>query len=79
METLTTGADPAAGPDVNVRLNLAQDPATESQALWQLIDDANDLVANTARTRLGLTRRPTYEPHVVHIPVIDTVTGRLVA
>jgi hypothetical protein len=44
-------ASPTA-PDITTRLALAQAPETESQALWQLIDDPNDLVANTARGRL---------------------------
>ena len=78
MDTLTAAAEPTAGTDVNARLAFAQDPDTDSQALWQLIDDQNDLVANTARQRLGLTRRPTFEPHVVHIPVIDPASGRVI-
>lgn len=76
METLASA--PAAQTDVNTRLATAQDPSTDSQALWQLIDDHNDLVANTARQRLGLTQRLTFEPHIVHIPVIDPASGRIV-
>lgn len=75
METLT--AEQPVG-DVNTRLTLAQDPETESQTLWQLIDDVNDLVANTARGRLGLALRPVAAVHFVHIPVIDTTTGRII-
>lgn len=77
MDTLTAAADSTAGTDVNARLASAQNPDTENQVLWQLIDDSNDLVANTARTRLGLTLRPAFEHHPVHIPVIDPVSGRI--
>lgn len=77
MDTLTAAADSTAGTDVNTRLASAQDPDTDSQALWQLIDDHNDLVANTARQRLGLTQRPTFQPHIVHIPVIDPASGKI--
>jgi hypothetical protein len=78
MESLT--ANPAAlpTPDVNTRLASAQDPSTDSQALWQLIDDHNDLVANTARGRLRLALRPVRPVHVVHIPVVDPTTGLVV-
>lgn len=78
MDTLTAAADSTAGTDVNTRLALAQDPDTDNQALWQLIDDHNDLVANTARRRLGLAQRPTFDPHIVHIPVIDPASGRVI-
>lgn len=71
MESITA-------PDVNTRLASAQDPATESQVLWQLIDDPNDLVANTARERLRLALRPIHPVHAVHIPVIDPATGLVV-
>ena len=57
---------PAATADVNgdtiARLSLAQAQDTESQTLWQLIDDPNITVANTARHRLGLVFRPLTEP-----------------
>lgn len=75
MEPLT--ANPTT-PDINTRLAAAQDPAAESQTLWQIIDDPNDLVANTARGRLGLTLRPVPPVHAVHIPVIDPATGFVV-
>lgn len=75
MEPLT--ANPTA-PDVNTRLAAAQAPAADSQALWQLIDDPNDLVANTARGRLNLALRPVHPAHAVHIPVIDPATGFVV-
>lgn len=75
MESLT--ANPTA-PDINTRLASAQNPAADSQTLWQLIDDPNDLVANTARGRLSLALRPVFPVHVVHIPVIDPATGRVV-
>lgn len=70
-------ANPTA-PDVNTRLAAAQAPATDSQTLWQLIDDPNDLVANTARDRLNLALRPVHPAHAVRIPVIDPVTGFVV-
>lgn len=77
MDTLTAAADSTAGNDVNARLTSAQDPDTDSQALWQLIDDHNDLVANTARQRLGLAQRPTFNAAPpVHIPRID-LNGRI--
>lgn len=78
MDSLT--APPAVSPasDVNTRLATAQDQAADSQVLWQLIDDTNDLVANTARGRLGLTLRPVLPVHAVNIPVIDPATGRVV-
>ena len=44
--------------DINDRLTATQDPSSDSQALWQLIDDPNITVANTARGRLGLRQRP---------------------
>lgn len=78
MKSLTANPAAQSTSDVNTRLASAQDPATDSQALWQLIDDHNDLVSNTARTRLGLTRRPTFEHQVVHIPVVDPVTGKVI-
>lgn len=70
-------ANPTA-PDITTRLASVQDPAADSQTLWQLIDDPNDLVANTARTRLRLALRPVFPVHNVHIPVIDPATGRVV-
>lgn len=70
-------ASPTA-PDITTRLALAQDPAADSQTLWQLIDDPNDLVANTARGRLSLALRPVLPVHAVHIPVIDPATGLVV-
>jgi hypothetical protein len=76
MDTLTSSAARQLTGDTIARLVLAQDPDTESQTLWQLIDDANDTVANTARDRLAL--RPLTPVHVVHIPVIDPVTGRII-
>lgn len=78
MDTLTAAAD-SGNADVSTRLATAQDPDTDNQALWQLIDDHNDLVANTARTRLGLALRSTFEAlPPVHIPVIDPVSGRVI-
>jgi hypothetical protein len=77
METLTPAASQLAG-DTIARLALAQDPGTESQTLWQLIDDTHTTVANTARHRLNLALRPLEPVHVVHIPVIDPVTGLVV-
>lgn len=78
METTQTPAAPLLNGDVNARLSLAQDPDTESQALWQLIDDTNDLIANSARGRLRLALRQVHPVHVVHIPVIDPATGLVV-
>ena len=75
METLT--AQQITG-DIITRLALAQEPTTESQALWQLIDDPNDTVANTARIRLSLALRPLAPVHVVNIPVLDPKTGLVV-
>ncbi len=43
----------AAVGDANSRLSLAQGPDTGSRALWQYIDDSNDLLTNTARARLS--------------------------
>jgi len=45
-------------PDTITRLASAQDPAADSQTLWQLIDDPHNTVANTARGRLNLALRP---------------------
>lgn len=70
-------ANPTA-PDIITRLASAQDPAADSQTLWQLIDDSNDIVANTARGRLSLALRPVLPVHAVHIPVIDPASGRVV-
>lgn len=64
--------------DFMSRLNAAKNPALDSQTLWMLIDDHNDLVANAARERLGLAQRPRPVPHVVHIPRIDPRTGRVI-
>jgi hypothetical protein len=77
MDTLTPSAHQHPG-DIITRLALAQEPGAESQTLWQLIDDANTTVANTARHRLGLALRPLTPVHVVHIPVMDPATGRVV-
>ena len=78
MDSLTANPAAPTALDVNARLASAQEPATDSQALWQLIDDRNDLVANTARGRLGLSLRPTFDQLVpVSIPRIDAVTGRI--
>lgn len=77
METIASAPDTKN--DVNGRLGRAQDHDTDSQALWQLIDDTNDLVANTARTRLGLAKRGTFDtPLPVHIPRIGS-DGRILA
>jgi hypothetical protein len=75
METTQPSGAPAAAAHVIERLALAQNPGTETQELWQLIDDPNTTVANTARHRLNLAMRP-IEP--VHIPVIDPKTGLVV-
>ena len=72
METCT-----ATRGDANARLATAQDPQTESQVLWQMIEDPNPLIANTARTRLGL--RPTTVPDIMHVPDIDPTAGRAAA
>jgi hypothetical protein len=72
MEQLTT--QPTTS-DIFTRLASVQDPAADSQTLWQLIDDPNDTVANTARNRLNLALRPL---QIVHIPVIDPKTGLVV-
>lgn len=58
METTHPTAAPTVSGDTVARLALAQAPDTESQTLWQLIDDKNLTVANTARDRLGLAFRP---------------------
>lgn len=60
--TTQPAAPAAVSGDTITRLALAQDPDTESQTLWQLIDDANTTVANTARHRLGLALRPLTDP-----------------
>ena len=78
METIQSDIANAPAGDINTRLASAQDPAAESQALWQLIEDPNDAVANIARGRLGLALRPILPVHAVHIPVIDPVTGRII-
>lgn len=75
METTQPSAAPVVAGDIITRLALAQAPDTESQALWQLIDDTNDTVANTARYRLNLALRPLQG---LHIPVIDPKTGLVV-
>lgn len=54
----TQPSTPTVAGDTIARLALAQDPDTGSQTLWQLIDDPNTTVANTARDRLGLALRP---------------------
>lgn len=64
--------------DFMSRLNAAKNPALDSQTLWMLIDDHNDLVANAARERLGLAQRARPIPHAVHIPRIDAKTGRVI-
>lgn len=72
MEPLTANQ---TAPSIITRLASAQDPAADSQTLWQLIDDPNDTVANTARGRLNLALRPVLP---VRIPVIDPKTGLVV-
>lgn len=74
METQTSAAPSVTG-DIIERLALAQNPETESQTLWQLIDDPHMTVANTARDRLNLALRPVLP---VLIPVIDPATGLVV-
>ncbi len=66
---------PSDSAHVIERLSRAQNPDAETQDLWQLIDDPNTTVANTARHRLNLALRPV-EP--VHIPVIDPKTGQVI-
>jgi hypothetical protein len=78
METLDIADPVQLQGDVNARLALAHHPETEAQTLWQLIDDPNDLVGNTARKRLNLALRPSAPVHAVHIPVIDPSTGRII-
>lgn len=63
-------------PHVIERLSRAQNPDADTQDLWQLIDDTNTTVANTARRRLNLVQRPLTP---VHIPVIDPATGLVIA
>ncbi|WP_427007344.1 hypothetical protein [Pseudarthrobacter sp. H2] len=77
MESCQPSAAPVVG-DANSRLSLAQGPDTGSQALWQLIDDSNDLVANNARGRLQLALRPVHPVGAVHVPQIDPKTGRVI-
>jgi hypothetical protein len=67
--------EPITAPSVIERLATAQNPDAEAQDLWQLIDDPNDTVANTARHRLNLALRPLQG---LHIPVIDPDTGLVV-
>ena len=61
METTYPAAATVSG-DTIARLSLAQAEDAESQTLWQLIDDPNTTVANTARSRLGLAFRPLMDP-----------------
>jgi hypothetical protein len=75
METTQPSEAPAAAAHVIERLALAKNPGTGTQELWQLIDDPNPTVANTARHRLNLALRPL---QAGHIPVIDPKTGRVV-
>jgi hypothetical protein len=75
METTQPSDTPIAAGHVIERLALAQNPNTEAQTLWQLIDDRHTTVANTARHRLNLALRPL---EAVHIPVIDPATGLVV-
>ena len=56
--TTYPAAPAAVSGDTITRLALAQDTHSGSQTLWQLIDDENTTVANTARHRLGLALRP---------------------
>ncbi|QOD05693.1 hypothetical protein [Pseudarthrobacter sp. BIM B-2242] len=62
METTYPAAAATVSGDTIARLSLAQAEDTDSQTLWQLIDDQNITVANTARSRLGLVFRPLTEP-----------------
>lgn len=75
MEASQPSDTPIAAGHVIDRLALAQNPDTEPQDLWQLIDDPNTTVANTARDRLNLALR---RLEGVHIPVIDPKTGRVI-
>ena len=72
METHTA---PVTTGDTISRLALARNPDTEAQTLWQLIDDQDTTVANTARGRLNLALRPVLP---VRVPVIDPATGLVV-
>ncbi|MBG0738926.1 hypothetical protein IV500_05750 [Paeniglutamicibacter antarcticus] len=58
MEHLIANTTASASTDVSTGLASAQDPEADSQTLWQLIYDINDVTANTARGRLGLALRP---------------------
>lgn len=62
MDTTYPTAPATVSGDTIARLSLAQAEDTGSQTLWQLIDDPNITVANTARSRLGLACRPLMEP-----------------
>lgn len=77
MEALYTNQTNHKG-DANSRLAAAHAPESDTRILWQLIDDSNDLVANTARARLNLILRPVPVAHVVNIPVIDPTAGRII-
>jgi hypothetical protein len=68
METSQPSEAPIAAAHVIDRLALAQNPDTETQELWQLIDDPNTTVANTARHRLNLALRPVEPAHRGHRP-----------
>jgi hypothetical protein len=75
METTQPSGTPSVTGHVIERLAVAQAADTEPQQLWQLIDDQNDTVANTARHRLNLALRPL---RGIHIPVVDPKTGLVV-
>ncbi|HEX9088861.1 MAG TPA: hypothetical protein VF867_15190 [Arthrobacter sp.] len=64
--------------DFMSRLNAAKNPTLDEATVLSLVGDINDLVANAARERLGQPLRPRPVAHIVHIPVIDPKTGRVI-
>jgi ribonuclease D len=66
--------------DCMARRNAASNPVLDDESLWAMIEDRDDLTADAARERLGLTPkpRPNAFARAVRIPVIDPKTGRVV-
>lgn len=75
LQELATDMD-----DCMARRNAARNPMLDEGTLWLMIEDRDDLTADAARERLGLTPkpRPNAIARAVHIPVVDPKTGRVI-
>jgi hypothetical protein len=64
--------------DTMARFNAARNPALDAETLRLLAEDRLDFIANAARERLGQPLQPRPVAHIVNIPRIDPMTGRVI-